>query len=392
MEEAVWHFLLSETGQTKLAELAALPLTEHNHLQVASRLRQEMDSTLAQAAIETAVLRQRATAKFSRASQMYFTRAALEQASAEVIATHRAQRFFTAGVRLIADLGCGTGGDALALAEQAHVIGLDRDWLRLAMARENMRTYGRDHSFEPVQVDLTEIAPLAVEALFFDPARRDAQGRRLRSVRQYQPPLDLLDRWLVKATQAAVKISPGVDYQELPEDVELEFISVAGDVREGVLWFGDLRGNNTRRATLLPQKQTVTDLDAPGARVAVTPPGAFLYEPDGAVIRAHLVQHVARQIDATQIDETIAYLTSNTLAASPFARAYSIEAWFPFQLKRLRAYLRAQQVGDVVVKKRGSPLDPVVLRKQLRLSGSETRVLFLTHVLGEPAVLIGQAV
>lgn len=151
-----------------------------------------------------------------------------------------------------------------------------------------------------------------------------------------------------------MKVSPAIDYVEIPTDATVEFISVSGEVREGVLWFGDLRGNG-RRATLLPEGLTLEE-DGEMAMVETTPPRAYLYEPDGAVIRAHLVQTLARQLDAMLIDSQIAYLTADSCRPTPFARCYTLEAAFPFQLKRLRHYLRERQVGRVTIKKRGSPL------------------------------------
>jgi len=53
--------------------------------------------------------------------------------------------------------------------------------------------------------------------------------------------------------------------------------------------------------------------------------------------------------------------------------------------------LRALRVGRVTVKKRGSPLEPEDLIHKLKVSGPESRVVFLTHVRGEPYVLIGQS-
>jgi hypothetical protein len=126
-----FHFLLSFRGERLLRELAATPISAHNHLQIASRLRQQLDPSFAQAVLETALLRQLATVKFERAGLMFFTRPALEQASAEIIATYRARRFAAAGFDQIADLGCGIGGDALALAARAEVIGVEWDPLRL---------------------------------------------------------------------------------------------------------------------------------------------------------------------------------------------------------------------------------------------------------------------
>jgi SAM-dependent methyltransferase len=396
MRYETWQFLLSPSGQSLLAELGAEPLTPDTHLAIASRLRRRVDAGRAQALLEIALLRQKGTAKFNRATAMYFTRPALEQASAEVVSHYHAQRFREAGFERVADLGCGIGGDALALSAAMEVVGLDHSWLRLAMARENVRAYGHEARFFPVQADLLTLPSLPVDAFFFDPARRtsatsqSAPARRLHSIHHYQPPLNvILERWLPPVPHGGVKVGPAIDYQELPTEAAVEFVSVNGEVREGVLWWGRLRGNGRRRATLLPGGYTLEDDEADATEgVAVAPPRAYLYEPDGAVIRAHLVQTLARSLGAMLIDPQIAYLTADACHPTPFARCYTLEAAFPFQLKALRHYLRQRQVGRVTIKKRGSPLDPQWLEAQLRLSGPAQRTIFLTQAAGEPIVLV----
>ena len=385
-----FYFLLTAEGQNLLGEIP--PITPDTHLAIAAQLRQQVQPALAQAVMETVLLRQTAVNKFSRAADMYFSRAALEQSSSEVISTYRAERFFEAGIERVADLGCGIGGDSLALAAEMEVMGVEWNPVRLAMAQENVQVYGYGQNFRPLQADLLELTPLPVQGAFFDPARRDENGRRIYSVHDYRPPLSLIDKWRTWIGETAVKISPGVDYEELPEDAEVEFISVNGDVKEGVLWFGDLRSGVARRATLLPLGETLTDGAMPQTAVAVTAPRAYLYEPDKAVIRAHLVQALAQQVGATKLDEEIAYLTADSYQPTPFARCFTIEDWFPFQLKRLRHYLRERGIGQVVIKKRGSPLEPETLQRQLRLQGDNDCILFLTQVGGEAAVLIGQSV
>jgi len=387
-------FLLSDEGQRWLAELSEAAVTPQTHLQIATWLRQKLPPTQAQAVLETIVLRQHAAAKFSRASQMFFVRAALEQASAEIVAQHRARRFAILGSQHIADLGCGIGGDALALAAHAEVTGVEWDPVRLALAQENVRVYGHGSRFHPLQADLHSLSPLAqMDALFFDPARRDEHGRRFFSLAQYQPPLSLVDQWRAMVPETAVKISPGVDYAELPEEAEVEFISLEGEMKEAVLWYGRLHSGVARRATLLPAGHTLTTADLPDEAIPSTAPQAFLYEPDGAVIRAHLVQALAARLGANQIDESIAYLTAETAVSTPFARCFAVADAFPFQLKQLRHYLRERHVGSVTIKKRGSPLEPEQLQRQLRLSGhkDEHLFLFLTHVLGEPSVIVATA-
>jgi len=385
-----FDFLLSAEGQQLLAETAAAGLTPDSHLQLAMRLREQVGAARAAAVLETVTLRQRAAAKFSHAGQMYFERAALEQASAEVVATYRAARYGRLGVRWVADLGCGLGGDALELAAHSHVVGVDLVALRLAMARENLRAYGLDGRFHPLQADLLTLPPLPVEAVFADPARRDERGHRLFSVHDYRPPLGYLDRWRERVANVGVKISPAVDYAELPAAAEVEFISVQGELREGVLWYGDLRTAAARRATLLPGGHTLT-AESGAVAVAVTPVQNYLIEPDAAVIRAHLVQQLAAQLGATKIDETIAFLTAPTPPVTPLARTYAVEAAFPFQLKRLRAYLRERQIGHLIIKKRGSPLEVEALRRQLRLQGPGERVLVLTQVGGVATAVIARS-
>ncbi len=388
-----FHFLLSDSGIQWLAKLSQTKITPQNHLQIASRLRKQLPAPQAQAVIETAVLRQRAAVKFSKAAQMFFTRPALEQASSEIVASYRAQRFQQAGIQTIADLGCSIGGDALALAAFGEVTGVEWDPVRLSMAQENVRVYGGGERFHPLQADLMTLTPLSVDGLFFDPARRDERGRRFFSVHQYQPPLRLIDVWREIVPETAVKVSPGVDYDELPSECELEFISLNGGVKEGVLWFGNLQSGVRRRATLLPGPHSLTDLDLPDA-IAVTKPKRYLYEPDGAVIRAHLVEALAKQLQATKLNEMIAYLTADTAEKTPFARCFMIEDVFPFQLKRLRRYLSEKKIGKVTIKKRGAPMDPDTLRQQLRLNSKHPNqcILFLTHIEGETAVLVCQDV
>jgi SAM-dependent methyltransferase len=382
-----FHFLLTQEGQRYLGELGESPVTADSHLQLATKLRGQVGSEQAHAVLETAMLRHRAREKFSLAEKMYFTQVGLQQATSEVVSDYRSRRYRESDSVHVADLGCGIGGDALSLTSQQTVTGVDWHPLHLAMAQENVRVYNHGERFRALQADLLELSPLPVDALFADPGRRDEYGRRISSVYRYRPPLGFLEHWRKRVPNQGVKISPGVDYNELPPDAEVEFISFKGVVREAVLWFGGLRSDAGRRATILPGGHTLTDKSV--SNIPVIKPRKYLYEPDGAVIRAHLVQQLAHQIEASKIDPDIAYLTTDRAQSTPFAKCFVLDDVFPFQLKKLRHYLRQRNVGKVTIKKRGSPLDPDALRHRLRLRGDEFRVIFLTHVLGEPMVLIG---
>ncbi|MFC1997568.1 hypothetical protein ACFLXI_08195 [Chloroflexota bacterium] len=128
-----------------------------------------------------------------------------------------------------------------------------------------------------------------------------------------------------------------------------------GELKEAVLWFGTLK-RGRRQATLLPGPHTmIDDGSIRQFERATSEPRHFFYEPDPAVIRTGMVQNLMVELGAAQVDLEIAYLTADESIPTPFARVWEIEDWFPFQLKRLRAYMRERQVGLVTVKKTRVP-------------------------------------
>jgi hypothetical protein len=406
MDLQAFDRLLTPHGQDALQAAQELEPREEDFLRHFDQLCRRYPPELARTALETAILRREACAKFPQADRMYFTRQALEQATGFEIAAYRSKCY--RGFTQIADLGCSIGGDALALAQVAHVLGIDRDALRLRMAQANAAALDPAHPVDLLQADLSSPLPLQAApgfALFFDPARRDEFGRA-HSVNDYQPPLSVIHDWLDRFPALGVKISPAVSLSEIAGyDAEVEFISLKGELKEAVLWFGALKsaGPTGRsastappdrlailsRATLLPGEHTMAkdpgEADIP-ARLSA--PLRFLYEPDPAILRAGLVRDLMLKIDACQLDPEIAYLTCDTLTATPFARAWQVEDWMPFNLKKLRAELRQKDVGEVVVKKRGSPIQPEELIQALRLQGEKFRLVFLTQCRGKPVVIV----
>jgi len=390
VDPTTFQELLTPAGQELIQAAYSRSPRESDFLIHLQTLSHRYPAHLARLALEIAILRLEARDKFPFAERLFFTRQAMEQASSYAVSSYRAARFRE--FPRVADLGCSVGGDTFALAKLAPTLGVDLDPLRLRMATANLDALGLIARTQLLQADLTLHLPLepGSSALFFDPARRTGQ-RRIFSVQQYQPPLSVIEGWLPRFPEIGVKISPGVDLAELDRyEAEVEFISLHGELKEAVLWFGALKTAH-RRATILPGlHQLFATQSSPSSAqpIPVTEPGSYLYEPDPAVIRSGLLDVLAHMLGASQLDPQIAYLTSSRLLPTPFARLWVIEDWLPFQLKRLRHYLRQRQVGHVTVKKRGSPLEPEALIHQLRLKGDQERILVLTHLRGEPIVLI----
>ena len=383
MDLATFQRLFSGDGQAALAAAVELHPTPATLLACHTRLRKHFADDLVKSALETVLLRRKATDKFTRSDQMYFTREALEQASGEVISTYRAQRF--AGFKRVGDLCCGIGGDAIGLASVADVVAVDVDPLRLAMAAENLRAYGRERvTF--VCDDVLTMPIRELDAAFLDPDRR-VGGRRHLRIRDYAPPLDAVRARLPAGFPLAVKVAPGAPWDELRTfDAEAEFISVDGELKECVLWFGPLTTAG-RRATVLPVGETLA-ANSPADAAEPGPPLAFLYDPDPAVVRSGLVADLSRHLAARPIDAEIAYLTSDHFVPTPFAQVYRIEDAIPFRARQLGERLRSMKVGKVTITKRGSAVDVDELRRRWHLQGPEARTVILTRVLDKPYALI----
>jgi THUMP domain-like/RNA cap guanine-N2 methyltransferase len=379
--------LLSPKGHAAFAAAAAFEPTEAGFLPAFEKLRKRFPADLAKAALETALLRIRARAKFVDSARMFFTREALEQASGDVVAGYRAGRF--APFCEVADLCCGIGGDSLALAAAGLTVhAVERDPLHAAMTAANAAAVGLAGRIRVREADALAVALPDVRATFADPARR-ADGRRYLDPEDYTPPLSALRGRFPADFPLGVKIAPGVAWADIAGlDAETEFISVNGELKECVLWFGPLR-TAARRATVLPAGATLFADDS-FSGTPISPVGEFVFDPDASVVRAGLSGQLAAQLGLAPIDYTVAMCTGPVLVHSPFVTGYSVELAARFNLKALRDHLRQHQVGRITVVKRGSQLDADDVTKKLKLVGTEHRVVILTRAGGEQAMIVGE--
>nr|MDT0661143.1 methyltransferase domain-containing protein [Micromonospora sp. DSM 115978] len=390
------------TPEGSAALAAAAELAGGDPLPAAAALRSAgVPGDLAAAALTQAELRRRARSKFGPAAEaMFFTRAGLEQATRAAVADRRAARLRAAGVRAIADLGCGLGADALAAARAGlTVYAVEADPLTAALAAANAGAAGLADLVTVECADATRVELVGVDAVFCDPARRRAgTGRRVFDPASYSPPWDFVLSLAERVPCTVLKVAPGIDHALLPPGAEAEWVSVGGDLVEATIWCGPLAEVH-RRATLLPGGPgpggpgpggpAGAELVGTGAvEAAVGPVRRYLYDPDPAVVRAHLVAEFADRIGGTLADPDIAYVYADAAVPTSFARCLEVLDTLPFSLKRLRALLRERGVGRVEILKRGSALDPERLRRDLRLAGDAPASLVLTRVAGAPTVLV----
>ncbi len=396
-DTAALALLRTPEGAAAAARAAALLDGGADVLAGVARLRGEVGAELAGPAWELARLRARARPVFGAdADRLFLTAETLEQAGRPELAARRAARLLADGTDAAADLGCAAGTDTVALARAgARVLAVDRDPLARELTAANAAALGVDDDVWVVAGDVVDLVGAArggevagCAAAVLDPARR-AGGRRLLDPDRWSPPWSTVTTLLDRVPRCVVKVAPGLDHQRVPPGVEAEWVSVRGSIVEALLW-GRGVSATWRRATVV-RDDTAHELTAaadPGPAGA-GPVGGWLHEPDPAVIRSGLLSLVAAELGATLVDPTIAYLTSGADAgASPWVTSYRVDEVLPFNLKRLRALLRSRGVGRVVVKKRGSPIEPETLARRLRGPGAGTATVVVTRVAGAPTALV----
>jgi hypothetical protein len=386
--------LLTDVSATLSAAGATAPAGE---LALQARLRKEFPPELVRTALLVAELRRKATGKFSRAAGMWFDRVGLEQSTAEPVARHKAARFAALASASpgfgIVDLCCGVGGDSLALAAVAPVTAVDLNPAALWRSRRNSAEYGVAENITP----LLESA----EACFarwrerrdlrwhIDPDRRAKTNSRAIRVEDYVPGVETLREMIASTPGGAIKLSPASNFTEKFPGTEVELISLHGEAKEATLWYGDLRRDEPYRATVLPSGETIAGhpLDFAAQRGGV---GAWLYDPDPAVVRAGLVDAVAEKLGLSRLDDAEEYLTGDQVVASGFATPFRVLDELPNNDRQLRGYFREHPASTVEIKCRHIPIKAELVRKQLPLSEGPPRVVFFARIDGKARIVVAE--
>ncbi|GAB4469449.1 MAG: methyltransferase domain-containing protein [Armatimonadaceae bacterium] len=379
MTESAASFVLSPAGIALLAEITAHP---EDPLRLTLRLRDKNGLSLEQvsALVSVATARQRAKKRFPDAEHLFLTEDALAQATSPILAAYHAR--FLAPLGVVADLGCGIGMDTLALAETgASVLAIEQDPARLLFARANAAVRGVTDRITFLQGDVTT-QDWQADALFWDPARRDGDTRVSRHADRYEPPLSFLTSARTRVRGGAVKLSPALPDDTLRDlNARIEFLSERGECKEACAWFGEAQGLSGSRgwsAVLLPEGLVLATEEVPAP---VHPVGQFIFDPDPALIRAHALGTLAAQEQIGLVSPEDAYLTGgHLLSHSRWASAYEVQTVMPYRPRHLARWLREQEIGRLVVKKRHFPREPDAVHRELGLKGKgKEATLILVH-------------
>lgn len=377
---AEWDLLHRLRDSPRLLQIVAESNTGELALQ--KQLRREYSDRLVSAAFSLCELRRRGAAKFSRASEMWFDRKGLEQATAEPVARHKACRF----TKPVVDLCCGIGGDSIALAEHCTVTAVDSNPIACLRTLWNAEAYGVAQRLTTRVANAREMEP-GDALVHIDPDRRARSSARSVHLEDYEPDLDYLRQLCRKGRGGAIKLSPASNFGGKFRDVEIELVSLEGECKEATVWFGELRGSDSWRATVIPSGETLSG--EPLAESAdLSAPLGFVFDPDPAVVRAGLVDALAARFGLCRLDTAEEYLTADKIVSTDFLQAFEVLANLPNNSSEIRQYFRTGEFGQVEIKCRHIPIDAAVVRRKLELNGDRPAALIFARIAGRARALV----
>ncbi len=363
--------------------------------------------------------------KFPRAADMEYSPENMAQATGKSVAEYRTWKILRrlGKIHHQIDLCGGIGGDAIAAGFRWPVTVIEKDPAVFKMLVHNVHVYNLDSKIECVQGDILEllqdktfqITLTEASIIFFDPSRRGHHGRTVK-IEEYQPPLSIIQQILPFNSNICVKIAPGVDFDYLDFDCDIEVISSKGEVKEVTLWFGDLKlQTDTRQviATKLPEKLTLSESFEKyhnSSTIEVSKAGKYLYEPDPAIIKAHLIRKLGNQLNLQFLHSKTAFLTSNQLSDSMWLKRYDIlkvikmqpekdeflnfspsdESQEHIDIPKINQLLSKFGIGSVDFKTRGITLDLREFHKKIHGEGRKKGLVIFTWVQTHKVVIIAK--
>jgi hypothetical protein len=201
------------------------------------------------------------------------------------------------------------------------------------------------------------------------------------------PDLEFLKRLTREFKGGAIKLSPASNFAGKFDDVEYELVSLSGECKQAVAWFGELHSGSPWRATVLPEGETLAG-DPLEFRAELGPLGQYLYDPDPSIVRAGMVDMLGETLELSRLDAEEEYLTADNLVRTPFAQPFEVLAELPNNDREIRRYFREHRFGQVEIKCRHVPIQADEVRRKLPLEGVVPAVLIFARIAGKTRAVV----
>jgi THUMP domain-like len=326
----------------------------------------------------------------------------LEQCSSETAARFKAS--LLQGHSLI-DLTGGLGVDTYFLAQSfAQVDYVERQAVLCALARHNFGVLGAS------QIAVHEVEALAflqagpvADAVYLDPARRDAAQRKVFRLADCEPSLAQLWPWLsAVAPVILLKTSPLLDIEAALGELnalapgavqQVVVLAVNGEVKEVLyklrtadqpsLTQPPIRAVNLTKAG--PEELAFVRANEARAIAPLALPGRFIYEPNAAILKAGAFKTVAERFGLRKLHPHTHLYTADQLVPNFPGRVFALAGTSKMTRKDLHNWLPEGKANLTV---RNFPLGVAEIRQKLNLHEGGDVYLFATTLMDQSRAIL----
>jgi hypothetical protein len=335
---------------------------------------------------------------------IYPTQLSVEQCSSWHTAQFK-QRFFIE-TSLVFDFTGGLGVDSYYISKVCKELCMfEKSYSLYIAALHNFSIL----SAENINVQHIEISTLTIGSLmqkeinskgsdlrikaYIDPSRRGKGGKRLYSVKDYEPDLlEIKDEILKYADELLVKISPMEDISLVLKQVEgcerLFILSVNNECKELLLLLNSnsirknwdevpLEAYNLKKdGSWEVTRWTIKEEMEREITYIIPQTGMFLYEPNSSIIKGGAFKTIAQKFELSKAEKSSHLYFSNELKKDFQGRCFLIEDIYDFGKREMRRVSEKYPRASVSV--RNFPISSEELRKRLKIDEGEELHIFGT--------------
>ena len=315
------------------------------------------------------------------------------------------QQFFR-GYPLAIDLTGGLGVDSYYISKVcARVLMFEKNEALYSAAIHNFRALGASnvlfYNMEVSSITIEEVFKGKVSSdvakkdicTYIDPSRRAKSGKRIYSVKDYEPDIfSLKDIILKYSDRLVVKISPMEDITQIlklfNDCEELHIISVYNECKEILLIIDSHQNSgNWNRTPIIAwnlnrkgewESTSWTIGEETESNVEYTEPveGMYLYEPNSSLIKGGAFRIICKRFSLRKADKSSHLYFSNLQNSEFQGKIFSIERVYDFDKRSLSDIRKHYQRSTVSV--RNFPLSADELKNKLKIEEGEEFHIFGT--------------
>ena len=344
----------------------------------------------------------------------YPVRLSCEQCSSEATARYKCSLLPTLPYTLT-DLTGGYGVDTYFMSERAtkaHYVERNEDLCKI-VAHNFQTTRPQVNIHNTDAIHYLQDMP-SCDVIYLDPARRDKHGGKVFRLEDCEPNVvEILPALRSKSKLIIIKLSPMLDISQALHSLEgtwdVHIVAVKNEVKEVMLVSGldryppvtTTEGYRRDNEGMVYATNMLTTSDTPvgfsfsrseereaqceyydGSREELISAGAYVYEPNAAIIKAGAFKLVAQRYGLCKMaPNTHLYLSKELVEDFP-GRVWQI----------IESNMKDAKNTQASILTRNYPLTPEQLRKKLKIKDSDTQTIIGARIGDKPTLLLAKRV